>query len=143
MAKIDSRKTRRLMKQMGLKMDELGDIQRVIMQGSEREIIIENPIVTSLDLKGQKMYQITGGRVSEKAEKRKEVPREEDILLVAQQAGVSREMAKAALEETEWDLASAILKLTSKKITPKSIEGVFDIYRGHLNRCYPSGIKAE
>ncbi|MGQ9679294.1 MAG: nascent polypeptide-associated complex protein [Candidatus Bathyarchaeia archaeon] len=115
MAKIDSRKTRRLMKQMGLRMDELGDIQRVIMQGSEREIIIENPIVTSLDLKGQKMYQITGGRVSEKTDKSKGASREEDILLVAQQAGVSREMAKAALEETEWDLASAILKLTSKK----------------------------
>jgi len=115
MAKIDSRKTRRLMKQMGFKMDELNDIQRVIMQGSDREIIIENPVVTSVDLRGQKMYQITGGRVSEKADKSKVDSHEQDILLVAQQAGVSRDIAKAALEETEWDLASAILKLASKK----------------------------
>ncbi len=113
MAKIDSRKTRRLMKQMGLRMDELSDIQKVIMQGSDREIIIENPIVTSVDMKGQKMYQIMGGRVLEKTDKKE--PHEEDILLVAQQAGVSREVAKAALEETDWDLASAILKLTSRK----------------------------
>lgn len=103
------------MKQMGFKMDELNDIKRVIMQGSEREIIIDNPVVTSLDLKGQKMYQVTGGRVSEKTDMGKVDPHEQDILLVAQQAGVSREEAKTALEETEWDLASAILKLASKK----------------------------
>ena len=39
--------------------------------------------------------------------------KEDDILLVAQQAHVSGERAKVALEESGGDLAQAILKLTS------------------------------
>jgi len=102
------------MKQMGLKMDELGDIERVILQGRGREIIIEGPAVTAIDVKGQRMYQIAGGRVTERAVEKKLVVPEEDILLVAQQAGVSMDRAREALEEAEGDLARAILMLTTR-----------------------------
>jgi nascent polypeptide-associated complex subunit alpha len=102
-----------MMKQMGLKMDELGDIDRVILQGPKRKIIIEGAAVTSINMQGQKMYQIAGGNVTEQAlEKGIEIP-EEDVLLVAQQTGVSMERAKAALEDAEGDLARAILMLTT------------------------------
>jgi len=102
-----------MMKQMGLKMDELGDIDRVILQGPKREIVIEGASVTSINMQGQKMYQIAGGNVTEQAlEKGVEIP-EEDVLLVAQQTGVSMERAKAALEDAEGDLARAILMLTT------------------------------
>jgi len=98
---------------MGLKMDELGDIDRVILQGPKREIVIEGASVTSINMQGQKMYQIAGGNVTEQAlEKGVEIP-EEDVLLVAQQTGVSMERAKAALEDAEGDLARAILMLTT------------------------------
>jgi len=108
-----SRRARRMMKQMGLKMDELGDIERVIMQGPKREIVIEGPAVAHLNIQGQSMYQVVGGVVTENAiEKGFEIP-EEDILLVAQQAGVSMEKARAALEDAEGDLARAILMLTT------------------------------
>ena len=94
MSRVSSRRARRMMKQMGLKMDELGDIERVIMQG-------------------QSMYQVVGGTVTENAvEGGVEIP-EEDILLVAQQAGVSMDKARAALEDAEGDLARAILILTT------------------------------
>jgi len=112
-AKIDSRKARRMMRQMGFKMDELGDIERVILQGSGREIVIEGPTVTVIDMKGQRTYQIAGGRVTEsKVEKELVIP-EEDVLLVAQQTGVSMDRARAALEDAEGDLAKAILMLTT------------------------------
>jgi nascent polypeptide-associated complex subunit alpha len=102
-----------MMKQMGLKMDELGDIDRVILQGPKREIVIEGASVTSINMQGQKMYQIAGGNVTEQAlEKGVEIP-EEDVLLVFQQTGVSMERAKAALEDAEGDLARAILMLTT------------------------------
>jgi len=114
LAKVDSRKARRMMKQMGLKMDELGDIERVILQGPGKEIVIEDPMVTVIDVKGQKMYQIAGGKTTEKQTTKELAMPEEDVKLVAQQAGVSIERARAALEETDGDLASAILKLTSK-----------------------------
>lgn len=105
------------MKQMGMKMDELGDIQRVILQGPDREIIIEGPQVTSINVQGQKMYQITGGKETkqkiEKEEKSPEIP-EEDILLVAQQANVSMDKAKNALEQANGDLAQAIITLQTR-----------------------------
>lgn len=104
-----------MMKQMGMKMNELNDINTVILRGPKREIVIEGPSVTSIDMKGQKMYQIAGGKETERApegveEEPLEIP-EEDILLVAQQTGVDMEKARAALEQTEGDLAKAILSL--------------------------------
>jgi nascent polypeptide-associated complex subunit alpha len=102
-----------MMKQMGLKMDELSDIERVILQGPKREIVIEGPAVTSINVQGQKMYQVAGGTVTETSMEREQQIPEEDVLLVAQQAGVSMERAKAALEDAGGDLARAILMLST------------------------------
>jgi nascent polypeptide-associated complex subunit alpha len=110
MARTPSRKMRRMMRQMGLRMDTLTDIEEVILRGKDREIVIEQPLVTLLDMKGERIYQISGGRVEEKQLERMRIS-EEDILLVAQQAGVSLEEARKALEEAEGDLAKAILML--------------------------------
>lgn len=114
MSKVSSRRARRMMKQMGLKMDEMGDIERVIMQGPKREIVIEGPTVAAIDMQGQKMYQVVGGKITEEAlEAVVSIP-EEDVLLVAQQTGVSMERARVALEDSEGDLARAILMLTTQ-----------------------------
>lgn len=113
-----------MMQQMGMKMDELGDIKRVILQSDTREIVIEGPAVTSMNVQGQKMYNVVGGKetirkpeaapaeeVAEEAPP--EIP-EEDVLLVAQQANVSMENARAALEQSGGDLAQAILMLQTR-----------------------------
>lgn len=110
MARSSSRRMRRMMKQMGLRMDALPDVEEVVIRGREREIIIEGPQVTIIDMRGERVYQIVGGRVREGAIKVLRIP-EEDILLVAQQAGVTLEEAKRALEAAEGDLAKAILML--------------------------------
>jgi len=111
-----------MMSQMGLKMNELKDITRVILQGNNREIVIEGPQVTSITVQGTKMYQVAGGRESERkpktieAEPEKtpiEIP-EADILLVAQQVNVSMDVARKTLEECEGDLARAIINLQKK-----------------------------
>ncbi len=122
MARMDSRRARRMMKQMGMKMDEVGDVHTVILQGKNREIVIEGPTVTSINVQGQKMYQIAGGRETERkpqteAEPAEEEPLEipeEDVLLVAQQANVGMEKARAALEQSGGDLAQAILMLQTR-----------------------------
>ena len=124
MARMDSRRARRMMNQMGMKMDELGDIKRVILQGDKREIVIEGPQVTSINVQGTKMYQIAGGRETERkpdttpeSAKEESAPQnipEEDILLVAQQANVSIDVARRALEENDGDLAQAIIKLQTR-----------------------------
>ncbi|MFC1803807.1 nascent polypeptide-associated complex protein [Thermoproteota archaeon] len=119
---MDSRRARRMMKQMGVNMNELGDIKRVILQGDKREIIIEGAQVTSINVQGTKMYQIAGGRETEGKPSTEtvleekaplEIP-EEDILLVAQQANVGIDVARKTLEESEGDLAQAIIKLQTR-----------------------------
>jgi nascent polypeptide-associated complex subunit alpha len=123
---MDSRRARRMMKQMGMNMNELGDIKRVILQGDNKEIVIEGPSVTSINVQGTKMYQVAGGRETERkiqasgateaapVEEEPLVLPEEDILLVAQQANVSMEKARAALENSDGDLAQAIIKLQTR-----------------------------
>ncbi len=125
MTRMDSRRTRRMMKQMGMNMNELSDIKRVILQGDNKEIIIEGPQVTSINVQGTKMYQVAGGRETERnitaagavedaPEEEQLVLPEEDILLVAQQANVSMEKARTALENSDGDLARAIIKLQTR-----------------------------
>lgn len=118
MARMDSRRARRMMKSLGMNMEEFPDVVRVILQAADREIVIEEPAVTAIDVKGQKVFQVTGGRVSERTvagvtPEVREVP-EEDVQLVAQQAGVSLDKARAALKESQGDLAKAILLLSMR-----------------------------
>jgi len=99
---------------MGLGMNELPDAQQVTIQTSTKKIIIENPEVTVLEMHGQKIFQVTGEKITEKAIKKEAAIPEEDIRLVADQTGKSIEEAKRALEETGGDLAKAILFLQAK-----------------------------
>lgn len=109
--RISPREAKRMMQRMGLSMGEMPDVREVIFRTGTKEIVLENPEVAVLDLHGQKIFQVTGEKITErKMEKRVLIP-EEDIRLVADQTGKSIEEASRALEETEGDLAKAILLL--------------------------------
>ena len=83
------------------------------------EITIEQPEVAILEMQGQKIFQVIGGKITEKAPERtasiapKVVVFEEDVKLVSDQTGKSVEEARKALEECDGDLAKAILLLQS------------------------------
>ena len=114
---MSPREAKRMMQRMGLNMGEMPDVQEVIFKTSEKEIVVENPQVAILDLHGQKIFQVTGERVTERVVEKEAVEitiPEEDVRLVADQTGRSVEEAKRALEETEGDLAKAILLLQTK-----------------------------
>ena len=112
MRRISPREAKRMMQRMGLNMNPLSDVEEVILRIKDKEIIIQYPEVSVLEIHGQKIFQIAGGEITEKARERKKVIPDEDVQLVAQQARVSLEQAKAALEQTGGDLAQAILLLT-------------------------------
>lgn len=115
MRKVNPREARRRMQRMGLNMNPMPDVQEVIFRTNKKEIIVENPEVAVLDLHGQKIFQVMGESIIEKRiDKMVTVPKE-DIKLVADQTGKRIEEAKKALEETEGDLAKAILLLQTKK----------------------------
>ncbi|MBS7655592.1 NagC family transcriptional regulator [Candidatus Bathyarchaeota archaeon] len=115
---LSGREALRLMQKMGVGVEELNNVEKVEIKMGPRKIIIENPKVAAIKLQGQIMYQITGGEIKEEEEKleeQKETVLEEDVKLVAEQAGVSLEEARKALETSGGDLAQAILSLKEKK----------------------------
>jgi nascent polypeptide-associated complex subunit alpha len=112
--RVSPRETKRMMQRMGLSMDAVPNVEQVIIKTSSKEITIEEPEVAILEMQGQKIFQVTGGKIIEKAAERKSTIPEEDIKLVADQTGKSLEDARKALEECGGDLAKAILLLQSK-----------------------------
>ncbi|MBI2938493.1 MAG: transcription factor [Thaumarchaeota archaeon RBG_16_49_8] len=101
-----------MMERMGLDMSQIPDVEEVIIRTASKDMIIKDASVSEINAKGMRIFQVMGNDIEE-VEREKPQFTEEDILLVAQQAGVSRERAEAALEESGGDLAQAILKLTS------------------------------
>jgi len=108
---------KKLMKQMGIKIQEITGVKEVIIRLVDSELIIKSPQVTLMKVSGQDLYQILGQTERKALEKKElEIPME-DIQLVASQAGVTIDEAKKALEQTDGDLAQAILLLKSAKNT--------------------------
>ncbi|MFQ6136748.1 MAG: nascent polypeptide-associated complex protein [Candidatus Hydrothermarchaeales archaeon] len=104
--KINPRQMKKMMRQMGMKMDEL-DAEEVVIKLPDREIVIKNPSVTVVEVQNQKTYQVMG------EERVVQLIPDADVKMVAEQANVSEEEARKALEESGGDLAEAILSLTS------------------------------
>ena len=112
--RVNPREAKRMMQRMGLSMNAMTDVEQVIIKTSSKEITIEEPEVAMLEMQGQKIFQVTGGKITEKAtEPKPSGVAEEDIRLVADQTGKSLEEARKALEECQGDLAKAILLLQS------------------------------
>ena len=105
LGKIDPKQMQRMMKQLGIKSDEIA-AKKVIIETGTKKIIILNPSITAIDMNGQKSFQISGEVIEENAG----MP-EEDVQMVAQQSGKTKKEAEKALTETNGDIAEAILKL--------------------------------
>lgn len=102
--KMNPKQMKKMMRQMGVEMEEL-EAREVVIRLADREIVIENPSVSAVTAANQRSYQISG------TERVKQAVPPEDVRLVAEQAKVSEERAKEALEKTKGDLAEAILLL--------------------------------
>lgn len=109
--KMDNRNARRMMDRLGINMKEVPNVQEVVIKTPDKEIHITDASVSEVNAQGQRMFQVAGE--VEEVEVEKKTFSEEDILLVQQQAGVSKEKAVAALEQSDGEVARAILKLTS------------------------------
>lgn len=96
---------KKMMRQMGMESEELDATEVIFKLSGGGELVIKNPNVTVITAMGQKTYQVIGEEKTETA-----IP-EDDIKLVAMQANVSEDEARSALEETDGDLAEAIVLL--------------------------------
>ena len=104
--KLNPKQMEKMAKQLGMKMEEIDAEQVIIKLQAGREIVIDNPQVSKINVMGQDTFQITGD-VSEKDEEESD---EDDVEIVAEKAGVSHDEAKRVLDETN-DIAEAILRL--------------------------------
>ncbi len=110
--RMNPREARRMMQRMGMNMNSVEDVQEVVIRTPDKEIVVDEPEVAILEVQGQRIYQVTGGKVTEKPlEKKPTGIAEEDVRLVSDQTGKSMEEARKALEESGGDLAKAILLL--------------------------------
>ncbi|MCD5409418.1 MAG: nascent polypeptide-associated complex protein [Methanocellales archaeon] len=105
---MNPRKMQQMMKQMGIDVEEVDDVEEVIIRTSNKDIVFNDVQVTIMNVKGAKTYQIVG--TPEERQRELEMP-EADVQLVVEQSGASESEARKALKETEGDLAEAILKL--------------------------------
>ena len=118
--KISPRKIDRMIKKLGMKVEPVDNVSYVEIRKQDGEVIhITNPNVVKMNISGQTVFQVTGGEVEivEEGEAEEVELSEEDISIVAQQAGVDEETARKALITVNGDLIKAIMMLKeSQKI---------------------------
>ncbi len=99
---IDPKQMEKIAKKMGMQMESVPATE-VIIKTEEKDIVIKNPQVSKIKMKGQETFQISGDILE------KEGVKEEDIELIVQKTGVPKEKAEELLKET-GDIALAIKK---------------------------------
>ncbi|HZE78480.1 MAG TPA: nascent polypeptide-associated complex protein [Nitrososphaeraceae archaeon] len=107
-----NREMRRMLDKMGLEMKDLGDIEEVIIKTETKEIYLIKPQIIEMKGKDNTIFQVVATDIEEK---KRDVPvfKEEDIILVMQQANVTKEKAVQALTDAKGDIAQAILDLST------------------------------
>ena len=103
---------RRMLDKMGLDMTTMDNVEEVIIKTDKKELYLVKPQVIEMKGKDSTIFQIVASDIEEKE---RDVPsfKEEDVILVMQQASVTREKAVQALTESKGDIAQAILSLTT------------------------------
>jgi len=114
---INPREMKKMMKKLGIDVEELSDVLSVTIELKDKELVIKNPQVTVMKFQGQKIYQVVGSAeevLTKEAviEEKSSRYTEEDVRFVMEQTGVSRERALEALERSGGDIAQAILLLS-------------------------------
>lgn len=142
---MNPRMLQQMMKQLGINVEDVEGVQRVIIETATKDYVFTKPSVSAMRAQGQTTYQVQGepqvvpkGQappvkegivarhpgdtgagvvVSPKpGEAQPAAPRplftEEDVKMVMQATGAGRDKARKALEDSEGEVATAIVKLT-------------------------------
>jgi nascent polypeptide-associated complex subunit alpha len=106
---MNPKKLQAMMRQMGIEMEDLDDVEEVIIRTRDREIVFSDPQVSKITQSGQSSWQLVGTpkerprsapatapAAAAAALPAKLVISEDDVKLVAEQAHVSLETRRAA-----------------------------------------------
>ncbi len=115
---FNPRDLKRMMKKMGIEFEQVNATLVSVSLDDGSRIEIRDPQVFIVKARGQPPMLYATGNLSrvepEPGESGEEIS-EEDVRLVAEQAGVSMDEARRALEETRGDIAEAILRLQERR----------------------------
>ncbi|WP_094227143.1 nascent polypeptide-associated complex protein [Methanolobus psychrotolerans] len=103
-------KVKQMMKQMGINITDIDEVEQVIIRTASRDIVFNDANVSIMNAQGVDTYQIVG--TPEEVARDVQIP-DDDVRLVAEQTGVSEDKARDALKNANGDLAEAILSLSS------------------------------
>ncbi len=103
---LNPKKMQAMMKQLGIKQDEV-EANRVVIERDSGNIIIENPNVMKVVMHGQESWQITGDAREEESGGISD----DDVNLVMEKTGKGEDEVRGVLDECGGDIAEAILKL--------------------------------
>ncbi len=109
--RLDDRAIKAAMKKMGIQSVDI-PAKEVIIRSEGKEIVIQNPQVTKVNMMGQDTFQVIGNAVERSLSQ--EIS-SEDVKTVMEQANVSQKEALNALQSTKGDIAAAIIQLTEHK----------------------------
>ena len=107
---MNPRKMQQMMKQMGIQQVDIPATE-VIIKTADKEIIITNPSVAKVNMMGQENFQISGNVEERELSTAPDIS-EDDVKTVMEQANVDEETARKAVEDSDGDLAEAIMKLS-------------------------------
>ncbi len=110
---MNPKQMQQMMKQLGIQQVEVKATQVIIKLEGNKELVIDNPQVSKVNAMGQVTYQVVGNaqeRSSDDIVAAIEIT-QDDIDTVMEQTGANQDKALAALEESEGDLALAIMNL--------------------------------
>lgn len=126
---MDPRRMNQMMKQLGIDVREVENVQEVVIRTATQDYVFDQADVTIMTAQGQKTYQVVGTpRVIAKSGGGAPAPSkaaapaapvslpisDDDVRLVAEQTGKKPSQARKALEETNGDIAEAIVKLSGE-----------------------------
>lgn len=98
-----------MMRQMGIQQQDIA-ASEVIIKTEGKEIVITNPSVAKVNMMGQETFQISG-EIHERELSTSPKISEDDVKTVMEQANVDKGKARKAIEESDGDLAEAIMNL--------------------------------
>ncbi|MFP3299545.1 MAG: nascent polypeptide-associated complex protein [Thermoplasmatales archaeon] len=118
--RVNERQVKRMMQQMGIKSNDLDDVVEVRIVLKDKTIIIKEPNVSVIEVQGNKTYTVVGKEEIIQGQMDKQTIedtnlKEEDIKLVMEKAGVTREKAIEALKSNNYMVAEAIIYCMTKR----------------------------
>ncbi|HMA04780.1 MAG TPA: nascent polypeptide-associated complex protein [Methanomicrobiales archaeon] len=106
--RVNPRKMKQMMDKMGMSMEPLEGVERVVISTAKGEYVFDAAEVVAMTMQGVKTFQITG---EPRFEAKGPVISEEDVRLVMEQTKAPEEKVRRTLAETRGDIAEAILRL--------------------------------